>query len=172
MPSELQVPIVVIGPMGAGKTSVGKRVAKKLGVPFVDTDRILVARHGPIPEIFERHGEAHFREWERQAVAESLAGKPSVVSLGGGAVLDSSTRLLLAGARVVLLTVTPEAVESRIRGGDRPLLHRDGIAAWRSIADARAPIYASLADLTLDTSHRPLAHVVDDIVTWAGTDPS
>ncbi|GAA4668751.1 shikimate kinase [Frondihabitans cladoniiphilus] len=173
MPSTLQRPIVLIGPMGAGKTSVGKRVAKALGRPFVDTDKLLVSRHGAIAALFETHGEPHFRELERAAVAETLASDDvAVVSLGGGAVLDESTRALLADAHVVLLTVTPEAVGPRISGSDRPLLHHDGLAAWQAIAEARAPIYASLADLTLDTSHRPLSHVVDDIVTWAGTEPA
>ena len=161
--------VVLIGPMGAGKTSVGKRVAKALGVPFIDTDRAIVQVHGPIPALFESLGEPGFRELERNAVAEAVA-RPVVVSLGGGAVLDPSTRSLLDELRVILLTVTPEAVESRISGSDRPLLHHDGLTAWKSIADERAPIYSSLADLTVDTSHKPLSHVVDDIVEWIGTD--
>lgn len=172
MPTTLEKPLVLIGPMGAGKTSIGKRVAKKLRVSFIDTDKLLVSRHGPIPALFEEHGEEHFRGLEREAVAEALGGAHRVVSLGGGAVLDPATRILLSTARVVSLTVTPEAVESRISGSDRPLLHHDGLAAWVAIAEARAPLYADLADLTLDTSHRPLAHVVDDIVAWAGTDPA
>jgi shikimate kinase len=167
----LERAVVLIGPMGAGKTSVGKRVAKALGVPFVDTDRVLVREHGPIPALFESLGEPGFRALEREAVSEAV-GRPVVVSLGGGAVLDPATRSLLADLPVILLTVTPEAVESRIAGSDRPLLHHDGLAAWKAIAESRAPIYASLADFTLDTSHRPLAHVVDDIVAWVGTDPA
>ncbi|BDZ50683.1 hypothetical protein GCM10025867_29240 [Frondihabitans sucicola] len=161
--------VVLIGPMGAGKTSVGKRVAKALGVPFIDTDRAIARDHGPIPALFESLGEPGFRALERDAVARAVA-QPVVVSLGGGAVLDPSTRSLLESSRVILLTVTPEAVESRIAGSDRPLLHHDGLGAWMAIAEERAPIYAALADLTLDTSHRPLSHVVDDIVEWVGTD--
>lgn len=171
MPGELQRPVVLIGPMGAGKTSVGRRVAKRLGVPFIDTDKEIVKGHGPIPALFESLGEPRFRELEAEAVASALT-EPVVVSLGGGAVLDEKTRERLLHERVVLLTVTPEAVESRIRGSDRPLLHHGGIAAWKSIAAERAPIYASLAALTLDTSNRPLSHVVDDIVTWVETEPS
>ncbi len=170
MPGPLDAPVVLIGPMGAGKTSVGKRVAKRLGVPFVDTDKLLVQRHGPIPALFEAHGEAHFRGLERDAVDETLRRGATVVSLGGGAVLDPATRRLLRDVRVVCLTVSPEAVEARIAGTDRPLLQHGGIEAWRRIATERAPLYADLADLTLDTSHRPLSHVVDDIVTWVGTD--
>ncbi|ROQ41046.1 shikimate kinase [Frondihabitans sp. PhB188] len=168
MPPELDRPVVIIGPMGAGKTSVGKRVAKALGATFIDTDKAIVREHGPIPRLFETLGEPAFREIERDAVAAALRS-PAVVSLGGGAVLDDSTRDRLGGHRVVLLTVTPEAVESRISGSDRPLLHHDGIAAWKAIAAERAPIYAALADITLDTSHRPLSHVVDDIVSWVRT---
>jgi shikimate kinase len=168
----LDRPIVLIGPMGAGKTSIGKRVAKSLRVPFVDTDRVIVKAHGPIGELFASLGEEHFRELERVAVEEALARRHAVVSLGGGAVLDQSTQRLLADARVVLLTVTPEAVEARISGSDRPVLGTGGLASWQAIAEARAPVYASLADVTFDTSHRPLTHVVDDIVTWVGTDPA
>ncbi|MBF4576511.1 shikimate kinase [Frondihabitans sp. VKM Ac-2883] len=171
MSEERPRPVVLIGPMGAGKTSVGRRVAKRLGRAFVDTDKEIVKEHGPIPALFELLGEPGFRELERGAVASALAGTV-VVSLGGGAVLDEGTRARLRDERVVLLTVTPEAVESRIRGSDRPLLHHGGIAAWKRIAAERAPIYASLADLTLDTSNRPLSHVVDDIVAWVETEPS
>ena len=171
MSEERHRPVVLIGPMGAGKTSVGRRVAKRLGRAFVDTDKEIVKEHGPIPALFESLGEPGFRELERDAVTAALAGTV-VVSLGGGAVLDEGTRVRLRDERVVLLTVTPEAVESRIRGSDRPLLHHGGIAAWKRIAAERAPIYASLADLTLDTSNRPLSHVVDDIVAWVETEPS
>ncbi|MGA1811740.1 shikimate kinase [Frondihabitans sp. 4ASC-45] len=171
MSEERHRPVVLIGPMGAGKTSVGRRVAKRLGRAFVDTDKEIVKEHGPIPALFESLGEPGFRELERDAVISALAGTV-VVSLGGGAVLDEGTRARLRDERVVLLTVTPEAVESRIRGSDRPLLHHGGIAAWKRIAAERAPIYASLADLTLDTSNRPLSHVVDDIVAWVETEPT
>ena len=161
--------VVLIGPMGAGKTSVGKRVAKTLGVPFVDTDRVIADEHGPIPRLFESLGEPAFRILERDAVAAAV-DHAVVVSLGGGAVLDPSTRRRLASARVILLTVTPEAVESRIRGSERPLLHDEGLTAWRSIAEERAPIYKALADLTIDTSRRPLSRIVDEIVEWIRTE--
>lgn len=162
-------PIVVIGPMGAGKTSVGKKLAKALGRAFVDTDRVFVRQHGPIAAFFEQYGEDRFREVERDIVAESLA-TASVISLGGGAVLHPDTRVRLHDVDVVLLSVTPEAVASRIAGSDRPLLHHDGLTAWKQIAERRAPVYASLADLTVDTSNRPLSHVVDDIVRWVRTE--
>jgi len=158
-------PIVLVGPMGAGKTSIGKKLSRRLGVPFVDSDRLIVRRHGPIADLFDRHGEAHFRSLEHEAVVEALAGD-GVVSLGGGAVLDERTRASLSGLPVVLLTVTAEAVESRLAGSARPLLQRGGIGAWRAIAAERDSVYRALASVVFDTSHRPLSTVVDDIETW------
>ena len=167
------VPVVVIGPMGAGKSSVGRRVAKALGVPFTDTDRAIAREHGPIPGIFAERGEPAFRVLEAEAVRVALA-VGGVIAVGGGAVTHPDTRAQLAGARVVLLTVSPEAVADRIAGSDRPLLAQGGIDAWQSILDARAATYAELAHATFDTSRRPMSHVVRDVVAWltdtTGTD--
>jgi len=157
--------VAFVGPMGAGKSSIGKKTSRRLDTPFTDTDRVLVSRHGPVADLFAAHGEEGFRELERVVVAEALAGE-GVVSLGGGAVLHPGTRDLLRGVPVVLLTVTPEAVESRLRGGSRPLLAVEGMTAWRRIAAERDPLYRAVADLTLDTSHRPVSGVVDDVVAW------
>lgn len=162
-------PVVLIGPMGAGKTSIGKKLSRRLGVAFRDSDRIVVQRHGPIADLFARHGEQHFRGLERDAVADALASD-GVVSLGGGAVLDETTRASLAPLPVVLLTVSPEAVEARLAGSSRPLLQRGGIDAWRAIAADRDPVYRELASVVVDTSHRPVSAVVDDIVTWLDTE--
>ncbi|WP_423924208.1 shikimate kinase [Frigoribacterium sp. 2-23] len=151
--------------MGAGKSSIGKKLSKRLGLPFVDSDRVIVRRHGVIAEIFATHGEQHFRGLERDVVAESLAAG-GVLSLGGGAVLHPDTRDRLTGHRVVLLTVSADAVASRITGGGRPLLGDGGLDAWRRIALERDPIYRSVASVTFDTSHRPISTVVDDIVSW------
>ena len=160
-------PIVLIGPMGAGKTSVGRRVAKTLGRPFFDTDIAIVREHGPIPELFAQQGEAHFRALERAAVREGLA-TGGVVSLGGGAVLDADTRADLAEHRVVLLTVAPRVVAGRVRESARPLLQgEDPMARWTEIYEQRRPVYEELADLTIDTSSGPLQLVVDEIVAWA-----
>ena len=120
---------VFIGPMGSGKTKVGKRVAKALGVSFLDTDKMVVAEHGPIADIFDTHGEAHFRALERAAVREAFASD-GIVSLGGGAILDPETQADLAALRVVYLSITAEAVESRLDNGKRPLV-RGGIAHLR-----------------------------------------
>lgn len=159
--------IVLIGPMGAGKTSVGRRVARALGRPFADTDKIVVRDHGPIPELFVRHGEPHFRALERSAVQEALASG-GVVALGGGAVLDEATRAALRDHRVVLLTVQPHIIASRIGGGERPLLAgEDPVARWTRIFDERRPVYESVADIAFDTSSGPLADVVARIAEWA-----
>lgn len=161
----IALPIVLIGPMGAGKTRVGKRLAKALGVRFIDTDAVIQSEHGVIQRIFDEHGEAHFRGLERDAVADALA-QPAIVSLGGGAVLDEHTQQDLTEARVVLLTVTAEAVLARANLDKRPLL-KDDPGAWTRIAEARRPIYERLATVTFDTSHRPIQGIVDELVVWA-----
>ena len=159
--------VVLIGPMGAGKTSIGKKVARALEVPFFDTDAAVSRAHGSIQRLFEEHGEAHFRALERAAVEAGLTGG-GVVSLGGGAVLDADTRADLGHHRVVLLTVAPRVVATRVRGASRPLLAgEDQLERWTRIYEERRPIYEQLADVTFDTSSGPLQHVVDRIVAWA-----
>ena len=159
--------LVLIGPMGAGKTSVGKRVARTLEVPFYDTDAAVSREHGPIEQLFAEHGEPRFRALERAAVVEGLA-TAGVVSLGGGAVLDPATRADLADHRVVLLTVAPRVVAHRVRGSARPLLQDgDALARWTAIFEERRPIYEELADVPFDTSNGPLQNVVAGIVAWA-----
>ncbi len=160
--ARVSLPIVLIGPMGAGKSRVGHRLAASAGAPFIDTDQRIVERYGPIDEIFEREGEEYFRIIEREVVAEALH-EEAVISLGGGAVLHPDTRADLADLQVVLLRVTPEAVASRLSGGNRPLIAEGGIGAWTAIFEQREPIYAELADLDIDTSRRSVARIVDDI---------
>lgn len=158
--------IVLIGPMGAGKTSIGKRVAKALQVPFYDSDAAVVREHGPIEELFRSHGEEHFRGLERAAVRAGL-DRGGIVALGGGAVLHPDTQRDLAGHRVVLLTVGPQTIASRIRGTKRPLLQgADAVAQWTAVYEQRRPLYESLADVVFDTSAGPLQHVVDTVVAW------
>lgn len=165
--------IVFVGPMGAGKSSVGRRTARLLSVPFTDTDTEIVRVHGPIADIFAAHGEAHFRGLERDSVNRALA-TGGVVALGGGAVLAAETRELLRGARVVLLTVDEKTIARRIRGGKRPLLSAadDPVAEWKRIRDERAPLYEEVADVTFDTSHGPIQQTVEAVVAWARADPA
>jgi shikimate kinase len=160
-------PVVLIGPMGAGKTRVGKRVARILGVGFTDTDKVIVAEHGAIADLFAEHGEPYFRRLERAAVAAALE-TDDVVSLGGGAVLDPETQADLLHQRVVFLTVTARAVEGRLGEGKRPLL-RDGVTDWQRIFDERRDIYEGLSDLTIDTSHRPYDAIAQEVAAWART---
>jgi len=159
--------IVLVGPMGSGKTSIGRRVARELKVSFTDTDSLVAREHGPIPTIFATQGEARFRELERIAVREALTAG-GVVALGGGAVLHGETRQDLAAHKVVLLTVSTQTVRSRIHGESRPLLAQgeDPVARWEAILEQRRPLYDEVADVTIDTSTGPLADVVTEIVSW------
>jgi shikimate kinase len=164
---DIRAVVVLIGAPGAGKTRTGKRIARLLDVPHIDTDKRIVAEHGPIAEIFAREGEPRFRELEREAVAAALR-EHAVVTLGGGAVLDEHTQHELAGLPVVQLTVRADAVEARISGGKRPLV-KDGIDAWSELVERRRPIYDRLARFTVDTSRVPLDRVAERIVHWLET---
>ena len=156
--------MVLIGAPGAGKTRTGKRVARLLGVPFVDSDREIVREHGPIPAIFEQFGEPYFRALERDAVAASVR-QYAVVALGGGAVLDPRTRDDLAGLPVVQLTTSVEAIASRIGDGRRPLL-KDGTAAWEALVASRQGVYDAVASFTIDTSRTPVDAVATTVADW------
>ncbi|HWR85475.1 MAG TPA: shikimate kinase [Rhodoglobus sp.] len=155
--------VVLIGAPGAGKTRTAKRVARRLELSVIDTDKTIVAEHGPIAGIFAEHGEPHFRALERAAVQRALAER-AVVSLGGGAVLDPGTQADLAGRRVVQLTMTPEAAALRVTDPKRPL--SSDPEAWARLVAARQPIYDRLAGLTIDTSSQPLDRVAQQIVEW------
>ena len=158
---------MLVGPMGAGKSRVGSRLATSVGASFVDTDQRIVERHGPIDEIFSREGEASFRAIEREVVAEALR-EEAVVSLGGGAVLDADTRADLAGLTVVWLQVSADAVAPRLSAGTRPLLADGGLERWIRIRDERRPLYAEVSGLAIDTSRRSVAKIVAEITEWAG----
>jgi shikimate kinase len=158
-------PLVFIGPMASGKSKIGRRVARTLRVPFLDTDKLIVTEHGPITEIFATHGEDHFRALERAAVAGALQKKRAVVSLGGGAVLDPATRADLRHSTVISLSTTAEAVRNRTRNAKRPLL-AEGPDAWQRIYDERRPLYEALASIHFDTSTRPVDAIAADIVKW------
>jgi len=158
-------PLVFIGPMASGKSKIGRRVARTLRVPFIDTDKDIVAAHGPIPEIFASAGEEHFRALERAAVAAALQRQRAIVSLGGGAVLDPATRADLRHATVISLTTTADAVRNRTKNAKRPLLAA-GPDAWQRIYDERRPLYEALASIHFDTSTRPVDAIAADIVKW------
>lgn len=159
--------VVIIGAPGAGKTRVGKRVARILRVPFVDTDRRIVMRYGPIAQIFSGRGEEHFRKLERIEVVRAL-GERAVVAVGGGAVVDPETQRDLAGLPVALMTVSADAVAPRI-GRKRPLLRDGGVEAWEKLVAARREIYERLATRTWDTSERSLDEIAREVADWIGS---
>ena len=156
---------VLVGPMGAGKSTVAALLAEAYGVTARDTDADVEAAEGrSISDIFVDSGEAHFRELERAAVAEALASHDGVLALGGGAVLDPSTRELLGDHRVVFLRVgLAEAVKRVGLGTSRPLLLGNVRATIKALLDERTPIYESVAELSVDTDQRSPQDVADEI---------
>lgn len=165
--TEVRPLLVLIGPPAAGKSRLGKRVARLLRVTFIDTDRRIVAKYGPIAEIFRLHGEAHYRELERAEVKLALAER-AVVALGGGAIVNADTQQDLAAQRVALITVSEDAVASRIVGSVRPLIN--GVEGWSKLVESRRHIYERLATRTWDTSHRPIDHIATEIAEWISAD--
>ncbi len=157
--------VVLVGPMGAGKSTVAALLAEAYGVGHRDTDADIEHAEGrSISDIFVDDGEAYFREQERAAVAEALATHDGVLSLGGGAVLDPATRELLAGHPVVFLSVgLSEAVKRVGMGAARPLLFGNVRAQVKALLDERAPIYASVATHTVDTDALSPAQVATRI---------
>jgi shikimate kinase/3-dehydroquinate synthase len=136
--------IALIGFMGAGKSTVGTRVADLTFRPFVDLDALIEKRHGPIPELFRR-GEPEFRRIEEETLVEALAGPDSVIALGGGAVLSPLNReRLRARAFTVYLDVAVETAWERVRGSDRPLAQRED--EFRRLYESRQSVYANVAD--------------------------
>jgi shikimate kinase len=155
--------VVLIGAPGAGKSRTGRRLARLLDVPLIDTDKVIVAGHGPIADLFATEGEGRFRAIEREEVKRALEQR-SVVTVGGGAVLDPDTQADLADYPVVQLTMSEAAAKKRITGGSRPLV--TGVDSWAALVAARQPIYDRLADLTIDTSRTPLDQVAIQIADW------
>jgi len=162
--------IVIIGPMGAGKTTVGGLVAERLGRSLRDTDHDVEETAGrTISEIFVDDGEAAFRALERAAVADALATHDGVLSLGGGAVLDPGTRDLLAGHDVVFLRVgLSDAVKRVGLGSSRPLLLGNVRSRIKALLDERTSIYESVATLTIETDGREPVEIADEIVAALG----
>jgi len=157
---------VLVGAPGSGKSAVGKGLAQALGVAFRDTDVDIEAEFGTsIADQFVIDGEPIFRERERAAVARALAEHSGVLSLGGGAVLAEDTRQLLAEQQVVWLRVSAGEAASRVgMGVSRPLLLGNVRATLVTLLNERAPLYAEVADLTIETDGMTPVQVVEAIV--------
>ncbi|MEU5330515.1 3-dehydroquinate synthase [Streptomyces parvus] len=158
--------VVLVGPMGVGKSTVGELLAARLGTTYRDTDADVVAEAGkPIAEIFYDEGEEHFRALERRAVAAAVTGHPGVLSLGGGAVLDGATRELLAGRPVVYLSMdVDEAVRRVGLGAARPLLAVNPRRQWRELMDARRHLYEEVARTVVATDENTPEEVAQAII--------
>ncbi|HET8612312.1 MAG TPA: shikimate kinase [Sphingomonas sp.] len=160
-------PIVLVGLMGVGKSTVGKRLASRLRLPFVDADNEIEAAAGlSIAEIFERFGEAHFRDGERRVIARLVAGKPKVVATGGGAFMNEQTRkLILDTAIAVWLDADIDVLVERVgRRDNRPLLTgRDPAEVLRRLAAERNPVYA-LAPIHVRSEPLPHDSTVQAII--------
>lgn len=162
---------MLVGPPGAGKSTVGRLVAARLGVGLLDSDQVVQATAGrTVAEIFLHDGETAFRAMEEQAVGQALRTHPGVLSLGGGAVLSARTRTALAGHTVVFLKVgMAEGVRRTGLSSARPLLA--GVnprATFATLLQERLPLYSAVATVTVETDKRPVAQVVEAVLTGLG----
>jgi shikimate kinase len=157
--------VVLVGPMGAGKSTVGELLASSWGTALRDTDRDVEDREGrPISEIFVDRGEKYFRDLEREAVAEALATHDGVLALGGGSVLDPDTRAALKDHTVVFLHVgLSDAVKRVGLGTARPLLLGNVRARIKALLDERLPIYREVATVTVETDGRTAEEVAAEV---------
>jgi shikimate kinase len=148
--------VVLVGPMGVGKSTVGQLLAERLGVGYRDTDDDIVAEQGrTIAEIFVDEGEPVFRAIEKAAVRRALAEHDGVLALGGGSILDADTRALLAGQQVVYLSMdVEEAVKRTGLNAARPLLAVNPRKQWRELMEARRHLYESIATTVVATDGR------------------
>ena len=170
-------PIVLVGLMGAGKTSVGRRLAEKLGIPFVDADHEIEAAAGkPIKEIFADHGEAYFREGERRVIQRLIGNGAQVLATGGGAFMNDETRARIKAHGVSVWLKAPLALLMKrvAKRQDRPLLQADDPeAVMRALMEKRYPVYA-LADVAVESRDVQHGQMVNDVIRalaqWDGWD--
>ena len=169
--AERSRPIVLIGPMAAGKTYIGTHLARFYGYEFLDADQLIVERYGEVSEIFEIFGEAYFRELERKTIEEVLTSpvyRNTVFSLGGGAPMTDSVAELLKDECVVYILVDVETVTPRITGNKtRPLLQPNPVERWTEIFERRRTRYEELAHFTLDArGGRPITEMTAEIQAY------
>ncbi|HLH98264.1 MAG TPA: shikimate kinase [Xanthobacteraceae bacterium] len=164
--------VVLVGMMGAGKSSIGRRLAARLAIPFADADTEIETAAGmSIPDIFSSYGEAHFRAGEARVIARLLEGGPQVLATGGGAFMNADTRAAIARHGVsIWLRAEFDVLMRRIkRRQDRPLLHtEDPAETVRALVAERYPVYG-LADITIQSRDVPHEKIVDEIVAELAT---
>ena len=161
------VEVVLIGPPGAGKSSIAKTLAKRTGKKFLDTDAMIEAKTGKkIPEIFLDEGEEKFRQYEEGAVLEALSGESEIVALGGGAVMNNLIQERLTSfSPVIFLDVSISNAAPRVGfNRDRPLLLGNPRAQWLALMEKRRPIYERLASITVSTDNKKPEEVVSEIL--------
>ncbi|WP_393085604.1 shikimate kinase [Streptomyces sp. LN704] len=158
--------VVLVGPMGVGKTTVGALLAERLGCAYRDTDDDIVAEQGrTIADIFVDDGEPVFRAVEKRAVGRALAGHDGVLALGGGSILDEDTRTLLTGHRVVYLSMeVEEAVQRTGLNVARPLLAVNPRRQWRDLMEARRHLYTEVASAVVPTDGRTPEEVAQAVL--------
>ncbi len=160
--------IILIGPPGAGKTSIGRSLARSLKIEFTDTDTLIELDQGKsVSQIFIDDGEPLFREVEERICLEAIENETGVLSLGGGAVLSKRVQdaMKRSGAQVVFLDVSLKVAAPRIGfNRDRPLLLNNPRQQWQTLMDARRPVYESLADLIFDVEDRTVNQVVKELL--------
>lgn len=164
-------PIVLVGLMGVGKSTVGRRLAQRMKLDFVDADHEIEHAAGmTITEIFERFGEAHFRDGERRVIARLIDGTPKIIATGGGAFMQEETRALILGQSLAIwLDASPEVLAERVRRRDtRPLLRgKDPRKVLTELAKVRNPVYA-LAPIHIVSQHAPHDATVSAILKAIG----
>lgn len=153
--------VVLIGPMGSGKTTFGKKLAKELELQFIDTDKKISALHGPITSLFQKIGEPAFRDLETSALRIAL-GEGGIIATGGGVIMSETNQKMLKGFYVVFLDTKAEHVIGKISVAKRPLL-KDNPEKWQEIYNDRIDLYRAAADSTIFTGGRSVKAVMNEL---------
>lgn len=154
--------VVLIGPMGVGKTTIGKKLSKKLGLPFIDTDKEITRDHGSISKIFESRGEEYFRTLESEYLLRAIQAG-GVIATGGGVVLQAMNRKALEKELVIYLSTDGRHMAARLLAGRRPLL-KNGVSDWKRIYEERRDLYEQVGRFEVSTSSKTLGSIVDEVL--------